>query len=123
MAARGARGMSGWAPRWNNARMPKWIRSYWDEEDTTFLWEVGDDGWVTRSIELTGPEHRPQAAAALDEVLQARDTGGLPAVQAYERQYGVASEKPIVEWDFAHEEIDQAQFDRSWAEPRRSLEG
>jgi hypothetical protein len=24
--------------------MPRWVRSYWDEEDITFLWEVGDDG-------------------------------------------------------------------------------
>lgn len=102
--------------------MPKWIRSYWDEEGITFLWEVGDDGWVTRSVELAGPEHRPRTAASLDEVLRARDTGGLPAVQAYERLYGVAPEKPITEWDFPHAEIDQATFESSWADARRALQ-
>lgn len=103
--------------------MAKWIRSYWDEEETTFHWEVGDDGWVTRSVEWVGPEHRPQAAAALDEVLRARDTGGIPAVQAYESQYGRTPEKQIDDWAFPHEEIDQSEFERAWAESRRALDG
>ncbi len=102
--------------------MPKWIRWYWDEEDTTCLWEVGDDGWVARSIEFAGPEDHPQTAAALDEVIRARDTGGLRGVRAYESRYGVAPEKPISEWDFPHEDISEAEFERSWAEARRVLE-
>jgi hypothetical protein len=24
--------------------MPRWVRCYWDEDDVTFFWEVGEDG-------------------------------------------------------------------------------
>lgn len=102
--------------------MPKWVRSYWDEEDTTYVWEVGEDGWVTRSIELVGPGLRPQTAATLDEVMRERDTGGIQAVQAYERRYGVLVEKPIDDWDFPHEDIAEEEFERVWVEARRALE-
>lgn len=102
--------------------MTRWVRSYWDEEDVTFLWEGGDDGWITRSVEFVGPERRVQAAAVLDEVMRARDTGGIPAVQAYETHYGVVPEKPIKDWDFPHEEISQSDFERAWAESRQALE-
>ena len=95
--------------------MTTWLRSYWDEEGVAFLWEVGDDGWVTRSVELVGPDRRVQAATALDEVVRARDTGGLAAVQAYESRYGVAPEKPLDDWDshLPHEVISQSDFERA----------
>jgi hypothetical protein len=102
--------------------MPRWVRSYWDVDDVTFLWEVLDDGEVRRSVELAGPEHRPKAAAALDEVIRARDTGGVGAVQAYEARYGVCPERPIDAWDFAHEDISQSEFEQAWAVSRRVLE-
>jgi hypothetical protein len=102
--------------------MPRWVRSYWNEEDVTVLWEVRDDGWVGRSVELAGRDGRPQAAAALDEVVYARDSGGIHAVQAYEALYGVAPEKPIEDWDFPHEDISKSDFERVWAESRQALE-
>jgi hypothetical protein len=24
--------------------MSRWVGSYWDEEDITYVWEIGDDG-------------------------------------------------------------------------------
>ncbi len=103
--------------------MTTWLRAYWDVEDVTFLWEVGDGGWVTRSVELIGPERRVQTAAVLDEVLHARDTGGIAAVQAYETRYGVVPEKRIDDWDsdFPHEVISQSDFESVWAESRQAL--
>jgi len=103
--------------------MTTWLRSFWEEEDVTFLWEVGD-GWVSRSIELVGPQRRVQAAAALGEVLRARDEGGISAVQAYESRYGVVPEKPMGEWDshFRHEVISESDFERAWIESRRALD-
>ena len=104
--------------------MTTWICSYWDGEDITFLWEVRDDGWVSRSFEVVGPERQPQAAAALAELLHARDTGGIRAVQAYETRYGVVPEKPVHEWDpgFPREDISQSLFEKAWAESREALE-
>jgi hypothetical protein len=108
--------------QWDDTCMTTWLRSHWDEEDVTFLWEVGDDGCVTRSVELVGPERRVRAAAVLDEVVRAKDTGGIAAVQAYETRYGVVPEKPIDDWDFPHEVISQGDFERVWAESRQRLE-
>jgi len=51
------------------------MRCYWDEEDVWFYFEVNAEGWVTRQIELQGPELTPIAAASLDEWQQARDAG------------------------------------------------
>ena len=63
------------------------------------LWEVGEGGWVTRSVELVGDDH-PRTAAALDEVVRERDSGGVEAVTDYEARYSVLMEKPIVDWNF-----------------------
>jgi hypothetical protein len=89
-----------------------------DEEDTTFFWEVGDDGWVTRSVELVGPDQRATTAAALHEVIRARDSRGLPAVQAYQARYGVLVDRPIDDWDFPHDEITVSDFDQHWIRAR-----
>ena len=40
-----------------------WIRSYWDEEELTFVGEVGDDGWITLHVEVGGG--RPSLAGWL----------------------------------------------------------
>lgn len=59
--------------------MRRWFRSYWDEEDTWFYFEIGGDGWVTRQVELQGAELRPVAAA--------RHTDS-------DTQYGTTAESP-----------------------------
>src|SRR5215469_6429944 len=76
------RGIESVVRRCDDASMPRWVRSYWDEEDITFLWEVRDDGWIARSVELAGPKRRPRAAAALYELIRTRDTGGIRAVRS-----------------------------------------
>jgi hypothetical protein len=90
-------------------------------EDITFLWEVGDDGWISRSVELIGSDLIPTAATRLEEVIHARDTGGISAVQALEERYGVAPEKPIEDWSFPHEVISRELFDRTWGSARDAL--
>lgn len=54
-----------------------WMRCHWDEEDVWFYFEVDAEGWVTRQIELEGPERIPIAAASLAEWQQACDTGRI----------------------------------------------
>jgi hypothetical protein len=99
--------------------MPRWIRSYWDEEDVTFYWEVGDDGWITRHIELVGDELRPKAATALDEWMRELEAG---RIQPYQAQYGGLADQPITDWDFPHSDVSAADFERIWAEARRALD-
>jgi hypothetical protein len=102
--------------------MARWVRSYWDAEDVTFLWEVGEDGWVARAVEFVGPERRWRTATPLEEVLRARESGGIAAVREYETTYGVVPEKPIDAWGFPHEDLEQSDFERAWAESRKVLE-
>jgi hypothetical protein len=97
----------------------EYVKSSW--EDITFLWEVGDDGWISRSVELTGPDLIPTAATRLAEVIRARDTGGIFAVQALELRYGAAPEKPIEDWSFPHEAISREAFDQTWTSAREAL--
>jgi hypothetical protein len=99
--------------------MAIWVRTYF--EDTTIYWEIGEDEWVSRSVELVGADCRPSAATALEEVIRARDSGGIEAVQAYEMRYGVSPEKPIEDRDFPHENITEAEFEQVWRDARRAL--
>ena len=97
----------------------KWIRSYWDEEDVTFFWEVGDDGWITRHVELAGPDLSPQAATALEEWIRELDAG---RIQAYQEQYGGLADQPITDWDFPHEDITRDDFEGIWLDARSRME-
>ena len=101
--------------------MTKWIRSYWDEEDITFYWEIGDDGWVTRHVELAGPELTPQAAASLQEWMRELDAG---RIQQYAAKYGALADQPVTEWDpgFPHEDVTRDEYEKIWLAARRSLE-
>src|SRR4051812_45280318 len=56
--------------------------------------EVGPDGWVSRQVEVA-PDGRYLAAAALSEVLAARDTGDVSAVTTYEQVYGIVPEPEL----------------------------
>lgn len=62
-----------------------WMRCYWDEEDVWFYFEVDAEGWVTRQVELQGPEQTPVAAASLDEWQQAHYAGRL---DEYDSRFG-----------------------------------
>ncbi|MCM1972543.1 hypothetical protein [Streptomyces sp. G1] len=87
--------------------MRRWFRSYWDEEDTWFYFEIGDDGWVTRQVELQGAERRPVAAA--------RDTDP-------DARYGFTADAPVSEWEcYAPEALTAEQFENTWAAARHQL--
>ena len=98
--------------------MTRWLRTSWrDDDGTDFLvfWEVGADGWVTRSVELA--DRRLITAAALDETLAVRDAGRL---REYEAIYGILPEAPL-DFDFPHDDIPPEAFEERWREARAAL--
>lgn len=105
---------------WHDCFVQRWVRSYWDEEDVTFVWEVGDDGWVTRHVELAGTELIPQAATSLDEWMRELEAG---RIQEYQARYGVLADQPIMDWGFPHTTITEAEFETTWVDARHALEG
>ncbi|MFI8369971.1 hypothetical protein [Streptomyces sp. NPDC085466] len=99
--------------------MTTWMRCYWDEEDTWFYLEVDAEGWVTRQVELAGPELTPIAAASLAEWQLAQDAGRLAE---YENRFGGTAERPVSEWE-GHdpEQLTAEQFEDVWKAARREI--
>jgi hypothetical protein len=101
----------------------RWLRSYWDEEDILFYFELDADGWVLRQVELQGPTQTPISAAALSEWPDPV-TDGLDAVRQYIARYGGIAEKPMpADLDFPHEDTSAEEFDNVWRDARARLEG
>ena len=103
----------------------RWIREYDADECVWNFIEVDDEGWVGRQVGLRGADRVPVTAAALNEVLNARDRGGIAAVQAYERRYGVVAEGNADDRDGAEgpvTEITARDFETVWAAARSGIE-
>ncbi|WP_220502937.1 hypothetical protein [Microbispora sp. H10885] len=101
--------------------MTRWFRAYWDEEDTWFYVEVGDDGWVVRQIELRGPDDTPLTAASWPEWQEAEIAGRL---WQYEAAFGATAEIPLREWDgYEPQPLTSAEFESSWRRARYVLGG
>ncbi|MEV0332789.1 hypothetical protein [Nocardia sp. NPDC050717] len=89
------------------------------------LVEIDDDGFVSRQVEFGSMDGEPVTAAALVEVLDARDEGDVVAVQAYERKYGVVAEGDTGQWGHSPitlEEITSVEFEKFWAAARVARE-
>jgi len=97
-----------------------WFRSYWDEEDIWFYFEVATGDWVTRQVELQGADRTPIVAASLVESLQARDDG---IYGAYAAAYGETAQLPVHEW-VGHnpKPLTQTEFEAIWTTARHALE-
>jgi hypothetical protein len=77
-------------------RVAGWIRSYRNEEDVTFYWEVGDDAWITRHVELAGQGQVPRAAASPAKWTRELEAG---RIQQYQAKYGFLADQPVTPWD------------------------
>jgi hypothetical protein len=94
----------------------------WHFEGVSCWDEIGPDGWASRHIEA-GSNGRYLAAAALSEIIAARDKGGADAVGAYERIYGVAPEAAFPsEAEPALTSISGREFVERWIAARHELE-
>lgn len=99
--------------------MTTWLRRYWNEGDTWFLFELDDEGTVTRHIELEGDDGTPTTAAAVDEWLRALQAG---RIREYMTTYGIVAEEPVAPVS-AYERIPAEEFEQTWERARRTLEG
>jgi hypothetical protein len=77
------------------------VRRFWDEEGIWFYFELDDDGWVTRQVELQGTARTPIAAASLSEWFTGLNAGRL---QRYQARFGVVAEQPIPADEIDHYE-------------------
>jgi hypothetical protein len=97
------------------------VRRYWDEEDLWFLFEVDDEGWVVRHVELQGPRLVAAVAASMDEWFRAMEAG---RIAEYQDRYGVLAEAPLSAAELEQwEPLPVDDFERAWREARRRLEG
>lgn len=105
--------------------MTTWFRTYYEDEDLWLYLEADDGGWAVRQVEVRKMDSRPVTAASLAEVLHLRDHADLAAMSRYERQFGVLAEGPVDGWQDqpVAAEISAAEFERLWAEARRTLGG
>ncbi|WP_109523343.1 MULTISPECIES: hypothetical protein [Nocardia] len=133
VAARYARIVSGPGPSASPSSSEENLRDLLTDSGTDadlHIWlfiELDAEGWPNRQVNLDGLDGLPSTAAALDEVMYARDHGGIAAVQAYDRKYGVVAEGNSADWDWDFEEasiadISADEFERVWTAARYVLE-
>ena len=103
--------------------MPTYVRWYLPDEDIWAYDELDDQRYPLRHIEVRG-DGSVMAAAALAEVLEARDAGGVQAVRRYESLYGVVPEGsiPTASTEFPTSPFTAQAFDDLWRRSRRSIE-
>lgn len=103
--------------------MTSWLRAYYGDRDLWLYFEVDDDGWASRQVEIRAVDSRPVTAASLEEVLELRDRADLAAMGRYERQYGVLVEGSLAGWEdhLQAAAISAEEFEELWAKARRVL--
>ncbi|MFJ9245438.1 hypothetical protein [Streptomyces sp. NPDC101776] len=104
--------------------MTLWIRAYDGESDIWSYFELDDEEWALRHVDLQGLQRRPVTAALLAEVIEIRDHGDLAAMASYERQYGVLAEGTLHGWREADgaAEITRREFESTWVAARETLD-
>lgn len=97
-----------------------WFRCYWAGDDTWYYFEVGPDGWVTRQVELLGPDKSPVVAASLDEWTAAEQAGTLAD---YEATFGATADVAVEDWEgYEPEDISAEEFETVWAMARTACQ-
>jgi hypothetical protein len=100
----------------------RYVRSYLDEEDIEFFWEIDDDGWVQRHVEIVRATGDVRGAASLSESNQARDNGSLPE---YQGRFGGIAEGNLADWDRDRpsDDLSAEQYQAVWRHARDQLGG
>lgn len=100
--------------------MGHWFRAYWDEDDVWFYFELDDDGFVQRQVELEGPKREANAACSLQEW---EDALRADTVDEYHETYGMPQEWSIRSSDdYDLKPSTEADFESVWRYARRACE-
>jgi hypothetical protein len=104
----------------HTAGMTQWFRDHWAGEEVWRYFELDDDGFVQRHVELEGPDRAANAACSLQELEDAIRAG---TIDHYYETYG-----GLHEWSFAGGDHDdpqpstEAEFEGVWKYARRACE-
>ena len=97
----------------------RWVRRFWGEEGIWFYFELDEQGWVTRQIELQGRDRIPIAAASSSEWLTEQQAG---RIQQYLTRFGGVADKPIPPDEINdYEPLPEDAFEQVWQAARRHL--
>ncbi|MEV6594565.1 hypothetical protein [Streptomyces acidicola] len=100
--------------------MTRWVRCFWDEEAVWFYFELDNDGYVLRQIEVQEPGNKALAASSLAEWQEAQRDGRLTE---HESVYGLTAEPPISEWEGHNpQRLSANEFEIVWSTARRQLQ-
>lgn len=100
--------------------MTRWTRDHDASSDRRFYYELGDDGYTLRHVELRGPERKPAAAAVKAEWDAALLAG---TADDYYAAFGATPDMPAHVWeDTDSEDITAEEFERVWATARAACE-
>jgi hypothetical protein len=100
--------------------MTQWFRDHWADDDVWRYFEIDDEGFVQRQVELEGPHREANTACSLQEWEDALRT---ETIDQYYETYGM-----VDEWSFASGDHDdpqpstEAEFERVWEYARRACE-
>ncbi|MGK5555868.1 hypothetical protein ACSNOI_30050 [Actinomadura kijaniata] len=94
------------------------MRDYWADDDLWRYFEIDDEGFVRRQVELEGPDREANTACSLEEWEAALHAG---TIDQYSETYGM-----VDEWNFARGDHDdpqpcgKAEFENVWEQARRA---
>ncbi|GAB2843427.1 hypothetical protein GCM10022221_48290 [Actinocorallia aurea] len=98
----------------------RWMRDHWADDNLWRYFELDDEGFIQRQVELEGPDREANTACSMDEWEAALRDGSS---DQYYETYGM-----VDEWSFTrgdHEDpqpSDKEEFESVWQQARRACE-
>jgi hypothetical protein len=97
--------------------MTTWFRSHRVDGDVRYFFEVDDEGFVRRQVELEGTSGATNAASSSEEVEAAyRDN----TIGEYFATYGLPEEWSTQAWDHELEPFTEEEFEVVWVTAREA---
>jgi hypothetical protein len=100
--------------------MTEWFRDHWPDEDVWSYYEVDDEGFVRRAVELEGPHRDANTACSLEEWEDAYRTG---TTDEYDETYGMPDDWSL--HGLNHHDLEpstETEFEGVWRYARKACE-